>query len=205
MIAMNGRRHVNSMTPEQTGECKEPYISFWYFIRWTLLPDMSKRCYWQSALFIDTWDNDEDAAILVVGGYGGSGDEAALLTSRPHQTRGEQGQFSWQQLSPMQEKRPYRPGLLLLGRERVLVCGGGDSRGGSRTAEILQLPRDDNDRGVWTLLTQPMTQGFGTTFLVNFNNRIVAFGEVLISLVTIRAIQPLYRMNCPYYRLSQAV
>ncbi len=140
-----------------------------------------------------------------MGGYGGSGDEAALLTSRPHQTRGEQGQFSWQQLSPMLEKRPYRPGLLLIGRERVLVCGGGDSRGGSRTAEILQLPRDDNYRGVWTLLTQPMTQGFGTNFLVNFNNRIVAFCELSISLEAIRANHRFLDTICPYYRLGQAV
>ncbi len=166
---------------------------------------MSKRSYWQSALFIGTGDDDDDAAVLVVGGYGGSGDEAALLTSHPHQTRGEQGHFSWQQLSPMQEKRPYRPGLVLLGRERVLVCGGGDSSGGSRTAEILQLPHDGNDRGVWTLLTQPMTQGFGTTFLVNFNNRIVAFGEALISLLTMSSNEPFFNMNCPHYRLGQAV
>ncbi len=38
---------------------------------------------------------------------------------------------------------------------------------------MLQLSRDDNDKGVWTLLTQPTTQGFGTTFLVNFNNGVV--------------------------------
>ncbi len=54
---------------------------------------------------------------------------------------------------------------------------------GGRPAEILQLPQDDNDRGVWTLLTQQMTHGFGRTFLVNFNNRIVAVGEQLFNLV----------------------
>ncbi len=52
---------------------------------------------------------------------------------------------------------------------------------GSKTAEILQLPRNDNDKGVWTLLTQQMTQGFSWTFLVNFNNRIVAVSEQLFN------------------------
>ncbi len=108
----------------------------------------------------------------MVGGYGGNGKEAELLTNHPHQRRGGQGSggsaWRWQQLSPMQEKRPWRPGILLLGRERVLVVGGGVS--GSKTAEILQLPRDDTDMGVWTLLTQKMTRGFCDNFLVNFNN-----------------------------------
>ncbi len=64
----------------------------------------------------------------------------------------------------------------------MLVCGGGGG-GWSRTAEILQLPRDDNEKGLWTLLTQEMTQYFSRTYLVNFNNRIVAVGESLITLV----------------------
>ncbi len=130
---------------------------------------MSKAKYYQSALFMSTSDNDDDATLLVVGGSGGDGKEAELLTNRPHQRRGEQssggGAWRWQQLSPMQEKRHQRPGLLLLGRERVLAVGGGNN-----TAEI---PRDDTDMGVWTLLTQQMTKSFWITFLVNFNNRIV--------------------------------
>ncbi len=56
-------------------------------------------------------------------------------------------------------------------RERVLVIGG---YYGCKPAEGLQLPQNYNDRGVWTLLTQPLTRDFNTTFLVNFNNRIVA-------------------------------
>ncbi len=60
-------------------------------------------------------------------------------------------------------------------RERTRVGGWGG--GGNTTAEILHLPRDDNDSGVWTLLTQQMTKPFWITFLVNFKNRIVVVGE----------------------------
>ncbi len=146
---------------------------------------MSKASYYQSALFMSTSGNDDDAAVLVVGGFGGNGNEAELLTNRPHQRRGEHGSGSsawrWQQLSPMQDIRPWRPGILLLGRERALVVGGGNNK----TAEILQLPRDDTDMGVWTLLTQQMTKSFLTTFLVSFNNRIVVVGELVFNVVRI--------------------
>ncbi len=139
---------------------------------------MSKASAFQSALCIGTADNDDDAAVLVVGGYGGNENEAELLTNRPPQRRGERASggsaWRWQQLSPMQESRWRRPGILLLGRERVLVVGGA---WGSKTAEVLQLPRDNNDKGVWTLLTQQMTHSFMDNFLVNFNNRIVVVGE----------------------------
>ncbi len=97
---------------------------------------MSKKSCWQSALFIG--NGDDDAAVLVVGGWGGNGNEAELLTNRPHRRRGEQGSgggdpWRWQQLSPMRGARHYRPGILLLGRERVLVVGGGWYTG-SKTA-----------------------------------------------------------------------
>ncbi len=159
---------------------------------------MSKENFWQSALFIG--DGDDDAAILVVGGGGGNNNEAELLTNRPLQRGEEQGSgggdpWRWQQLSPMREARPERPGILLLGRERVLFVGGG-----SNTAEVLQLPRDEHDQGVWTLLTQPLSRGFGLTFLVNFNNRIVAVGELSINLVKITSNQRLSIMNCPHFR-----
>ncbi len=162
---------------------------------------MSKGSRLQTALFI--CNGDDDATVLVVGGWGGNENEAALLTNRPHQRRGEQGSgggdpWRWQQLSPMRERRSCRPGILLLGKERVLVVGGGSS--GSNTAEVLQLPRGDNDRGVWTLLTQPLTRGFGLTFLVNFNNRVVAVGELLINLVTITSQQRLSIMTCLHFR-----
>ncbi len=177
-----------------------------YFVRWTILPAISKRCRYQSALFISSGDddNDDDATVLVVGGQGGKWTEAALLTNRPHQACGEQGNrgglWRWQQLSPMWKKRPCNPGLLTLGRGRVLVCGGG----WSRTAEILQLPRDDNEKGVWTLITQKMTQSFWSTYLVNFDNGIVAVGESLITLVTMRPKQHLSNRNCLHLRLERA-
>ncbi len=125
---------------------------------------------------MSTSGNDDDAAVLVVGGFGGN--EAELLTNRPPQRRGGQGSrgsaWRWRQLSPMQESRYQRPGILLLGRERVLVVGGASD---CKTAEMLQLPRDDTDMGVWTLLTQQMTRGFCDNFLVNFNNCIMVVGE----------------------------
>ncbi len=137
---------------------------------------MDKGYCHQAALFIGT--GDEDAVVLVVGGCGGTGKEAALLTNRPYQTTGAQGnrdgQWRWQQLSPMLKGKCYRPGLLLLGGERVLVCGGW-----SKTAEILQLPRGDNDsKGVWTLLTHQFTHGFWSTYLVKINRRVIAVGEL---------------------------
>ncbi len=73
----------------------------------------------------------------------------------------------------MQSGRPNHPGMLRLGKERVLVVVGGR---GVLSAEIVQLPRGYNDRGVWTLLRETMTQQFGKTFLVNLNNRVLAFG-----------------------------
>ncbi len=130
----------------------------------------------QSALFIG--DEDGDVAVLVVGGHGGTGKEAEILTSRPRRTRRDQGSegdpWRWQQLSPMQRGRPNRPGMLRLGKERVLVVGGSRN---IRSAEVLQLSLGDNDRGVWTLLNESLTQQFGKPFLVNFNNRILAFGK----------------------------
>ncbi len=159
---------------------------------------MSKGSRLLSALFIG--NGDDDAAVLVVGGLGGNENAAELLKNRPHQRRGEQGSgggggggaWRWQQLSPMREARCNRPGILLLGRERALVVGGYD---GCKTAEVLQLPRDDNDRGVWTLLTQPLSLGFEETFLVNFNNRILAVGELHINLATIISKQRLSSMT----------
>ncbi len=140
---------------------------------------------YQSAHFIGTGDGEDDAVILVVGGRRGTGKEAALLTNRPHQTTAVQanqdGHWRWQQLSPMHELRDWQPGLLLLGGERVLVCGGD-----SKTEEILQLPRNDNDsKGVWTLLTQQFTHGFTSTFLVNFNHRVIAVGQLFINMLLI--------------------
>ncbi len=168
-------------------------------IRWTVLPKMSKEKRLQSALFIG--NGDDDAAVLVVGGDGGNDNEAELLTNRPHQRRGEQGSggggpWRWQQLSPMREGRRDRPGILLLGRERVLVVGGG----GSKTAEVLQLPHDDNERGVWTLLTQQLSRDFRRNFIVNFSNRIVAVGELNINLVMIISKQRWSIMTCFHFR-----
>ncbi len=166
---------------------------------------MCKENCHQAALFIGI-GGDDDAVILVVGGCAGTGKEAALLTNRPHQARSEQGnrgsQWRWQQLSPMQEKRDCRPGLFRLGGERVLVCGG---QSGIKTAEMLQLPRDSNANGVWTLLTQNMTQGFWSTYLIKFNHRIVAVGELLIQMEVMLTTESQVNMICPYLRRAQRV
>ncbi len=125
---------LNTLKPLHTGPL--------YFVRWSVLPEMCKKSNLQSALCIGNGDNDE--VVLVVGGCGGKGNEAGLLSNRPYKMGVKQNnrvnQWRWHKLSPMQEERPCRPGLLLLGRERVLVCGGGDSSGRNKTAEILQLP-----------------------------------------------------------------
>ncbi len=161
---------------------------------------MSKAKYDQSALIMSTSGNDDDTAVLVVGGIGGNGKEVELLTTRPHQRTGGQGSggsaWRWRQLSPMQESRYQRPGILMLGRERVLVVGGVENK----TAEILQLPQDDNDSGVWTLLTQKMTHSFMANFFVNFNNRIVVVGEYMIKLVPISSKRRVSNMCCLHFR-----
>ncbi len=116
-------------------------------------------------------------AVLVVGGNGGTGKEAELLTSRPRRTRRVQGNqgnpWRWQQLSS--------PGMLRLGKERVLVVGGSRN---IRSAEVLQPSYGDNDRGVWTVLNESLSQKFGKPFLVNFNKRILAFGKLFIKQAT---------------------
>ncbi len=104
----------------------------------------------------------------------------------------------------MLEARPCQPGLLLLSRGRVLACGGGFITL-SATAEILQLPRDDNDKGIWTLLTQPMSQGFLSTYFINFDERIVAVGKSLIILVAVKSKQYLFNINCLHFSLRQEV
>ncbi len=82
----------------------------------------------------------------------------------------------------------------------MLVCGSDLIT----AAEILQLPRGDNERGVWTLLTQEMTQYFSRTYLMNFNNRIVAVGESLITLVAMN-LKHLSNLYCLLLRLRWAV
>ncbi len=44
--------------------------------RWTLLPEMDNGYSAKSALSIGTGDDEEDALVLVVGGFGGTGKEA---------------------------------------------------------------------------------------------------------------------------------
>ncbi len=99
------------------------------------------------------------------------------------------------------EARGYRPGILLLGGDRVLVCGGG-----SETAEILQLPRDDSDsKGVWTLLTQQFTHNFWSTYLVKFNHRVIVVGELFFLYATYLPKQRLLNMICLHLRPLRAV
>ncbi len=142
-----------------------------FCVRWALLPSMFARKHFHSALFVGEVDN-VDASVLVVGGLGGTGKEAGLLSrGSTHASRDPETQWRWQRLTSMHESRSRRPGMLLLGRDRVLVAGGG-----SGLAEILHLPREDNDSGVWTRIRVPLTMRFFGTFVVNFNNRILAFG-----------------------------
>ncbi len=104
-------------------------------LRWSVQPNMSQVNAYQSALCIGD-EEGGDVALLIVGGNGGTGSKAEILTSRPRRTRRDQGSganpWRWQQLSPMQSGRPNHPGMLRLGTERVLVVGGGR---GVRSAE----------------------------------------------------------------------
>ncbi len=131
-----------------------------------------------SALLI--CNEDDDTRVLVVGGYAEARNGVELLSSRLHRTQGRQNaggvSWSWRTLSPMLNGRWCHPGMLLLGKNRVLVVGGD-----SKTAEIFHLPRDDNDKGVWTCLTNPMSRSFFLTFLVNLSDHIFAFGESIVN------------------------
>ncbi len=64
---------------------------------------------------------------------------------------------------PMHDSRRRRPGILLLGRGRVLVASGD-----RRSVELLHLARTGDERGVWTLLNPHLENDVHTNFLVNF-------------------------------------
>ncbi len=137
---------------------------------------MSTGKHWHSALIIGDEGDDVSAS---VGGLGGTGKEAGLLSRRSNQASGDPDiPWRWQQLTPIHESRSRRPGMLLLGRDRVLVAGGE-----RRSVELLHLPRGDKDRGVWTLLTQLLENDLYTTFLVNYNNDALAIGSLRTRLV----------------------
>ncbi len=137
---------------------------------------MSKQKAFHSALCIE--GGAGGATLLVIGGRGDVERDAELLSNHSYPSEAERGgPWRWQKLPQMLEPRAFHPGMLLLGKGRVLVAGGW-----SETAKILQLPRDASDRGVWTLLTRPMTQELGETFLVNFNHRIIALSEPFLIL-----------------------
>ncbi len=55
----------------------------------------------------------------------------------------------------------------------MLVAGDGTlydfdfAASSKKTAQILQIPRDDNDQGAWIFLAHPLTRVFGIIFLIN--------------------------------------
>ncbi len=132
-------------------------------------------------------------------------DDAQLLSNRPRQVRAALGnrgdQWMWQCMSSILKLKPCQPGLPQLGIGCVLVYGGGERR----TAKILQLTREDNDGGVWTLHTQEMTQDFSYTFLVYFSDHIMAVGEAIITSLVMKSKQRLFKIKCLHSRLGRAV
>ncbi len=94
--------------------------------------------------------------------------QTELKSSRAHQTRGEQdiqgNRRNWKHLTPILVKRSDLPGL-------------GHYGGRIGSDEMFQLPWNDDDTVVWTHLIEALTPRFGTTFLVNLNNRIISVGE----------------------------
>ncbi len=135
----------------------------------------------------------------MVGGSNGTGKEAGLLTSRPRQAARDQGNpWNCQTLAPMNESRRHCPDMLLFGRDRLLVAAGG-----SRFADVLHVTRYETDRDVWTLITQPLTQAYQTTFLVNFNNRILAIGKLPIRQAISNKKSWPVNMYCSPYRMLE--
>ncbi len=86
----------------------------------------------------------------------------------------------------------------MLGPERFLVCGGGYY--GSKTTELLQLPRAHNKKGVWTLMAKQMINSYIRSFLVNLNDRVVAVGVLFIKIVSKRQKRPLFNVICLHFR-----
>ncbi len=85
-----------------------------------------------------------------------------------------------------------------VGARTVSSCGGGYY--GSKTTELLQLPRAHNEKGVWTLIAKQMTHFYIGSFLVNLNNRVVAVGVLFIKMVLKRQKRPLFNIICLHFR-----
>ncbi len=98
------------------------HAASFFCVRWALLPFMFARKHCLSALFVGN-DND-DVAVLVIGGFYGTGKEAAILSSRSNQvSRDPEIPWRWREIAAMQMHRRYCSGMLLLRRDFLPQLG----------------------------------------------------------------------------------
>ncbi len=140
-------------------------------LRWSVLPDMPSARNAPSALSVG--QNEDDIAILVVGGIGFGDDRyVEMLVYCP--AHGNENPWKWRMLAPLLEERLMRPGMLLLSDRKVVVVGG---RGDGEMAEVFRLPRDDSDPGQWTLIKQAVPVDLCFAFFVSFKGRLLICGK----------------------------
>ncbi len=138
----------------------------WIFppLRWTVLPNMPTARSVAGAFCLE----GEGEKVLVIGGSESirSLNVVEMLENKP----GEVG-WTWRKLADLHEARCY-PGIAVIAG-RVVVAGGTPVV----SVETLTLPKDDSDLGQWTLLQNSFTKCSQTTWLFQFNGRILKLGR----------------------------
>ncbi len=80
--------------------------------------------------------------------------------------------WTWRKLADLNNGRWY-PGVVLVSG-RVVVVGGSPEN----SAEVLNLPKGDNDLGQWTLLSNTLNKCGQPTWLFRFAERILKLGRL---------------------------
>ncbi len=116
--------------------------------------------------------------VLVVGGRNRHSQSCAELLYGDSSQAGQP--WRWRTLSPMHEWRD-KPGMLLLRSndemQRILVAGGF-----KQSTELLKIScKNTADCGQWTLIS-PLSKTLDETWLLFFNERILAIGRFHIAL-----------------------
>ncbi len=106
---------------------------------------------------------------LVIGGRRGVENlkTVELLENKP----GWAG-WTWRKLADLNNGRWY-PGVAFISG-RVVVAGGSPEN----SVEVLNLPKDDNDLGQWTLLSNTLKKCGQPTWLFRFAGRILKLGRL---------------------------
>ncbi len=82
--------------------------------------------------------------------------------------------WTWRKLADLNNARCY-PGVALIAG-RVVVAGGTPEN----SVEAFNLPKDDNDLGQWTLLTNSLNKCRESAWLFQFAGRILKLGRLTI-------------------------